>query len=219
MKKYLISLSAGLALLPSLAFSQVEYATMVGFESKYVFRGTQLGDETLFGSVDITYGDFYAGVWAANPITDDVAWDNEIDFYAGYGFGISEKWALDVGVTHYYYPTTTDASTTEVFVGIAGDYAFSPAVYIYYDFDLEAWTYEGSFGYGWEIATDTTFDIGAGLGYIDPDGGDSAYYIMTTADINYSFNEYASGGIGVRWSDLEDADNHFYFGGSISVSF
>lgn len=219
MKKHLFAiLSAGL-ITASASAQEISYSTSVGVESKYVFRGTQLGDTTFMGAFDIAIDDFYAGVWTAQPTTDNIPWDSEVDFYAGYGFALNDVTSLDIGATYYYYPTTTDASTFETYVGISWDLEFEPAIYVYYDFDLETFTLEASIGYSWDVADKTTFDVSAALGYFDPSGGSSGYYFMGYAGFGYEFTEYASGSIGLNLSDLEDDKSHAWVGAHITVEF
>lgn len=219
MNKKLIAILGASLLAVSAWAQEVSYSTTVGIESKYVFRGFLLGEETFMGAFDVAIDDFYAGVWTAQPTTDEVAWDSEVDFYGGYGTALNDVISLDVGATYYYYPTATDASTFEIFGGLAWDVALAPAVYVYYDFDLETFTFEVSGGNSWDVADKTTFDVGASLGWVEPDMGDSFYYIMASAGFTYSFTEYASGSFSVNASDLENGDSEFWVGAHTSVSF
>ena len=89
------------------------------FDTKYVFRGTQLADDVFHPSVELAQGDFYAGVWAAQPIENRGApeeWTDEVDFYVGQGWALGEKTSLDIGAAHYYFPTGKDS--TEPFIGV-----------------------------------------------------------------------------------------------------
>ena len=55
----------------STAISRAEEYTInvdLTFDTKYVFRGTQLADDVFHPSVEFAQGDFYAGIWAALPI-------------------------------------------------------------------------------------------------------------------------------------------------------
>ena len=75
----------------------------LGVTSDYVFRGyTQTTeDAAIFGGVDVTAGDFYAGAWASNvDFGDDT--DVEVDLYGGYRTEVS-GFAVDVGVVGYLY--------------------------------------------------------------------------------------------------------------------
>lgn len=219
MNKTITSVFAALGLATAAQAQDLSITTTVGYESVYVFRGAELADDIFQGSVDLAFGDFYGGVWTAQPITQSQA--NEIDFYAGYGFAVSELVSLDVGGTYYYYPEagSGDSGTFEAYIGAAFDLTLSPAVYVYYDFDLEVITVEGSAGYSMPLNDDTSFDLGGYVGYIEPDEGDGQYYLGATADVSYTFTENASGSVGIRLSDLEDGDTEFYWGASFTAGF
>ena len=202
----------------------------VGYESVYVFRGVELADDIFHGSVDLSYADFYAGIWTAQPITGSQA--NEVDFYAGYGFAISDLVSLDVGGTLYYYPEagSGDETTFEAYIGAAFDVMLSPAAYLYYDFDLEIITLEASAGYSIPLSDATSFDLGAYAGYQnagdsdnynfdDSPEGDQHWYTGATAEVSYSFSENASGAIGIRATLSDQADDEFYWGASFTAGF
>ena len=55
----------------------------VTYVSDYVFRGAQSGDASIQPSVEASYGDFYAGIWASNAVSNK-ADASEVDYYAGY---------------------------------------------------------------------------------------------------------------------------------------
>ncbi|MFA5948883.1 MAG: TorF family putative porin [Hyphomicrobium sp.] len=91
----------------------------VGGTSDYVFRGVSqtFEDPAAQGSIDLTYGIFYAGVWASNVDFNDAPKANaEIDLYAG----IKPVWGpatFDFGVLYYAYPGAGEALN---FVGTLG---------------------------------------------------------------------------------------------------
>lgn len=187
------------------------------YESDYVFRGAWLADETLMPSVEIAIDNFYAGIWSAQPLTD--SYDNEVDFYGGWGFEVNETLSIDVGGCVYYYPETDGDSTFEMYVGAAWDVDFSPAIYAYYDLDLEALTLETSIGKSFEINDTTSLDLAAYLGWVDPDAGSSYFYYGASADVVYSLTDTASASVGLRYADMEDGDDQFWFGTSITTGF
>jgi len=198
------------------------------FESEYVFRGVFLAQNTFMPSLEVAAGDFYAGIWTAQPVDgkeNGVAFDNEIDLYAGYGFAAGDVTTIDVGATLYWYPENGgayDDTTFEPFIGAAFDVATSPALYLYYDTELETMTLEGSLGYSFELSEAASLDLGAFLGFVDPDGGDEYTYYGATADLVYSLNETSSISAGIRLSDVdEDAvgKGRFWWGASFTTGF
>jgi len=76
-------------------------ATLV---SDYRFRGISLSDRdpAAQGSVDLSYGGFYAGVWMSS-IARTADTNVEADIYAGYG-GEAGPIAYEIGAIAYLYP-------------------------------------------------------------------------------------------------------------------
>lgn len=139
--------------------------------SEYIFRGVEIADTTFHPSVEIAYGDLYAGVWGALPFNNNAGADfKEFDFYTGYGFALNDTWKLDAGVTHYYYGDTTGLSdTTEFYLGLNGKISvLTTSVYGYYDIDLQSSTFIASAGYSVALEKlGTSLDFTATLGYVD----------------------------------------------------
>jgi uncharacterized protein (TIGR02001 family) len=90
----------------------------VGGTSDYIFRGVSqtYEDPAAQGSIDLTYGIFYAGVWASNvDFNDAPEASTAIDFYAGIKptLGPGPLWApvtSDLGVLYYAYPGADDGA-------------------------------------------------------------------------------------------------------------
>ncbi|MEM9025604.1 MAG: TorF family putative porin [Verrucomicrobiota bacterium] len=219
MKSKIVSIIAAAALSASLTAQELSISSTVGFESVYSFRGTKLANEIFHGAVDLSYGDFYTGIWTAQPVTGSE--ENEIDFYGGYGFEVTETISIDLGGTVYYYPEagSGEESTFEAFLGAAFDTILSPSAYIYYDFDLETLTVEGSISHKVKLAKSTYLKLKAYLGQFDPEDGKEKYYFGAKADLVYKFNDSTTGSIGVRISDQEKKSSKLYWGASFSAGF
>jgi uncharacterized protein (TIGR02001 family) len=176
------------------------------WQSDYIFRGVQLAEETFMPGVDVAYGDFYAGIWAALPVDTKTGADTEVDFYAGYGMAVSDLVSLDVGLTYYVYPSAVDAeafglgpNTLEFYAGLAFDMALSPSVYVFYDIEAELFTIETNIGHTFEVSEVAGVDVSGHIGYWDADGGASQMYAGVGAAYVYSFTDSASMSIGVNW--------------------
>jgi len=110
------------------ADTEVDVAFNVGVFSDYVYRGYSQTNEdpAIQGGMDLTAGNFYAGVWASNvDFGDDT--DAEVDFYAGYRTEV-QGFAVDGGVIAYSYvnaPSFTDYNYTEF--KLAASRAVGPA--------------------------------------------------------------------------------------------
>ena len=203
------------------------YSVTVDFPyaSKYVFRGVQYAKESFQPSVELTSGNFYAGLWTNQPITDNL--DNEIDFYAGYNFPLSDVLKLDVGATLYYYPeadtSVYDSNTFEGYVGLTGTVSgFTPGVYAYYDTTLKAFTLQGSVGYSVPMAAaGTSLDFTATLGNVSPDSGSDYSYWGLGVNVPYKITEKASAAVGLQYASasLKGTDDHLWFTAGVTVGF
>ena len=181
----------------------------VTYVSDYVFRGAQLGQAAIQPSVEAAYGDFYAGAWSSNPLSNDADL-SEVDLYAGYGFAINETLSLDAGVTRYTYEGGGKLDTTEAYVGIAADVLLSPSAYYYYDFDTEQSAYVASIGYSLPVdAISASLDFSASVGYIQNTslfaGSEDYTYGSVGVSIPYALSETATLTAGVEYI-LNDTD-------------
>jgi uncharacterized protein (TIGR02001 family) len=109
------------------AATGVELAYNLGVVSDYRYRGisqTRL-QPAVQGGADLTYGAWYAGVWASNIkwVKDIGGKANvELDLYGGYKYEVAKDVTLDFGALSYQYPSNKlapNANTTEVYLGIA----------------------------------------------------------------------------------------------------
>lgn len=227
MKKTILTVISSL-LIASVLRAGVDVTT--AYTSDYYFRGTQLAQSIIETAVDYSEGDFYMGVWTAQPFEDaedGSEIENEIDFYGGYGIALSETAALDIGIAAYMYPELDDGDeiTYEPFIGIAFDTPLAPSFYVYYDLTLESLTLEGSIGHSFEIDESSSIDIGLSVGNVSPDEGDSAMYYLLSAGWGYALAETASLSIGFNYTDGDDelvggnTDDGFYASIGISVGF
>jgi len=202
--KILAIIATGLALGLSQAKAQdLTVETNFAFESEYVFRGVQLATESFQPSIDLGYDAFYLGLWTNQPTEDGSA--DEIDYYAGYKFKSNDLLTIDFGATVFHYPDTPgDNDTLESFVGLAFDTIASPAVYVYYDYDLEAFTYEASAGHSYAVDEKNAIEVGLSAGYVSLDdsqivGSPSEYYYYgASAKWIHAFSDTAKLAIGIH---------------------
>ena len=118
----------------------------VGYDTDYMFRGVNLGQDLLWSDVNVSTSlsdglDLGVGAWYAN-VADD-AGNDELDIYAGLSTSMGDM-SVDLGATYYYYPDpTAGEGTLEFGIGLgtsAGPIDLSLG--LYYDIDLEAAYYE-----------------------------------------------------------------------------
>ena len=194
------------------------------FETKYLFRGLVLGEDAVHPSIELSYSDFYAGIWgnAALGKKDSYPDNQEWDFYAGKNFKVSDTTSLDAGFTYYYYPEVhSDNDTHEGYIGINWDVSgFTPAVYAYYDFTLDAFTLQGSVGTSVPLEElGSSLDLTASLGRVDGDGFDYVYWSVG-ASVPFKLSDSSTLTVGATFAsnDLEGADDN-NFSGSVGYSF
>lgn len=217
MKKTIVCLAALGAGMSYAGAQELSISSSFAWESEYIFRGVQFADEYFAPSVDLAYGGFYAGIWAALPFDLDRSMGevNEVDYYGGYAMDVSETVGLDFGATYYTFDSQddffdSDVNTFEVYTGISMSTALSPAFYVYYDFDLETLTFEGSVGHSIEVGETSTVDFSASAGWVEPDVGDSYLYYGASASYFYGFTENAGLSIGLNYYG---ADEDLMYGG------
>ena len=114
---------------PSRAAEVTGNATLT---TDYVWRGTTQthGDPAVQAGFKVAGASgLYASVWGSNvEFAPETHASSELDFTVGWGKTLSDKWAVDVNVLHYRYPSTTvDLNWTELngTVTYAGSYWLS----------------------------------------------------------------------------------------------
>jgi uncharacterized protein (TIGR02001 family) len=99
----------------------------VGGTSDYVFRGVSqtLEDPAAQGSIDLSYGIFYAGIWGSNvDFNDAPPASAEVDLYAG----LRPVWGpvnFDFGVIYYAYPGANDGAASLDYVELKAGYSMA----------------------------------------------------------------------------------------------
>lgn len=195
------------------------------FGTKYVFRGVQLGDNTLHPSIELAKDDFFIGIWGALPTENrgfPENWGDEYDLYAGYGWALNDSTILEVGATLYYYPTASN--TLEGYVSLIGEFeGVTTKVTAFHDIDLDATTLEGSGAYSFPLADGQSLDLAAYVGWVDLDAGGS--YTYYGADLVYpiELSENATVSFGLHYADNNVGglipDSHLYGSASMTIGF
>lgn len=216
--------------------SSYSVTTDFTFTSEYVFRGVKLADNSLQGSVEATFQDFYAGVWSNQPVTRHQ--DNEIDLYAGYKYKVNENLELEAVGTYYWYPEAPTAGLKHSEeVGVGGTYTthgISTSVYYYYDFKLETNTLQGSLGYSLPLeAIGASLDVTGYYGLADGDDlepwtnqnvHESYNYYGIDVTVPYKLSDKATFTLGGHWAQNRNLpfgtdDDHIWWTAGITVGF
>ncbi|MEM8550309.1 MAG: TorF family putative porin [Verrucomicrobiota bacterium] len=228
--------TAGLFAQTGESIEDLSISATLDYESSYIFRGIKFNEDSFQPGAEFGFpvlgGDLYAGAWANLPITGVGSNANELDFYGGFAYPVTDIITVDAGFTYYWFPngvsldrqqgaTEPDnalAAYVEPYVGASFDVLLSPAIYIFYSLDqgggssYDILTIEASIGYSFDLAEyvgleGLSLDLGAYAGVLIPDdsveaGLQSAFYGGITADLVYSFNENVSSSVGFRYSNF-----------------
>ena len=167
----------------------------VDYNSKYVWRGIQVVDESVIqpGVSGSAYG-FTGSIWANIDMTDINGTQgefSEIDYALDYSTAIGESpVGVSAGIIHYLFPTigATDASTTEIYFGAGFDTFLSPFITYYLDVNsVDGGYLQFGIGHSLEMETDSDVTIGldmsASFGLGDSDYN-SVYFGVSEAELN-----------------------------------
>ncbi|MEC9042558.1 MAG: TorF family putative porin [Verrucomicrobiota bacterium] len=227
--------SALLALVPAIAGDHAAAGedlgaeVSVGYDTDYIFRGANLGQDLLWSDVNVSTSlsdglGLNIGAWYANP-TD--AGDDELDIYAGVSTDLGGM-SLDLGTTYYYYPGATGSNTLEFGAALGTSVgAFDVSLGVYHDIDTENTYVELGAGTSFDLTDNISLDLGATIGNNQDEvvGGQSdgltAVTITVGAPIgltdNASLTPYL--GINAGLDDNQDAGDEIFSGISLSVGF
>ena len=197
----------------------------VGYDTDYMFRGVNLGEDLLWSDVNVsttlTDGlDLGVGAWYAN-VADD-AGNDELDIYAGLSTSMGDM-SVDLGATYYYYPDpTAGEGTLEFGIGLgtsAGPIDLSLG--LYYDIDLEAAYYEVGAATSFDLTDTMAVDVGGAIGNAD---GDTLTALTFTIGVPITLSDSASlspyVGVNIPLDDYEDEfGDDIYSGLSLTVGF
>ncbi|MEJ2110409.1 MAG: hypothetical protein P8Z37_10935 [Acidobacteriota bacterium] len=142
------------------------------YNSKYIWRGIQVNDESVFqpGVSGSAYG-FTGSIWANIDMTDYAGTQgefSEIDYALDYSGALGDSVVgYSVGVIHYLFPTVgaTDASTTEIYGGLSFDVPLSPFITWYGDVNAIDGSYvQMGVGHSLEMEMAPDYSVGLDLG-------------------------------------------------------
>ena len=196
MKKTSTILAIGSGLFLSNAQAEIESEFHVGYNSKYIFRGVDLGSDAFeygldfAGSTDHGF-DWSAGIWGISPDNEDGNVD-ELDIYAAVSKDLGGV-TVSAGFTAYTYDSGEDDS--EVFLGASGTIAdIDASLTVLFGTEgilTDQILLEGNLGYSYEISETVSANLGLTYGLI-LDEGDGGYssgsgYAYFTASFGLDF--------------------------------
>lgn len=197
---------------------KLEVSGSVALTTDYVFRGFSQTDQepAVQGTVDVTYGMLYAGVFATNvDFNDGDEASIEVDLYAG----IKPTWngvTFDLGFIYYAYPGADDDldyDYVEIKGGVSGTLfnMLNAGVTVYYSPEYtgdtgEVWTIEGSLSKTLFTHRGVTFDLSGVVGTVEFDEDEFDDYVYWNVGLTATFKEKYS--IDVRYHDTDVDDSY-----------
>jgi uncharacterized protein (TIGR02001 family) len=202
----LAALSAGSAVYAAES-NKVAFTLDVTYLSDYVFRGLKVSDSTIQPSLEASYGDFYAGAWHSNEVSDFTRGgsQDETDLYLGYKLKADDTFSFDFGATRYFYNGGSNGDSTEAYVGVNANVTLSPSLYAYYDFDNEISTYIASIGYSLPIeSAGISIDFSLSGGFVNVNGGPEYLYGVAGVSVPYKLSDTATLSVGADYIVNDD---------------
>jgi len=194
----MITCVAAVALMMTSAAMAADVDVTVDVASAYVFRGDTLNDGPVVQpgiEVALPYG-LTIGVWGNFDLDDyDGALEknqfSEIDVYVDYALPLNiDRLDVSVGYTEFTYPGAEGDADREFGLGFGYDFDyFDVGLGLYYgvggaiDKDFYA---EFNVGTAYDLPEGVVLDLGAGIGYLNPDEGESGFSGYTlSAGLSY----------------------------------
>ncbi|HRK19944.1 MAG TPA: TorF family putative porin [Hyphomicrobiaceae bacterium] len=199
----------------AVAQTKPTYSFNVGITSDYVFRGISQSARswTGQGGVDMTYGIFYAGLWASGLDFGKTGAGKEIaraevDLYMGIK-PVAGPITFDLGVIYYMYPGARDSAAELNYVELKAGASASPwkdatigaTVFFSPEYTGETgkvWTLEGSFSQVLPAFGSITPTFSALIGYQAGDlpkyaiiANNSKDYVYWNAGVTFGWEKFS----------------------------
>lgn len=202
----------------------------VAFESRYVFRGVQLSEESFQPALTATLGKLSATAWFNFPIdnADPAArMADEIDLVLDYALPSAGPLSFNVGLTYYVYPdrdrgffdlfredgSGLGANSLEPYVSVALEAPLSPKLTLFHDFNFDTTTVQINLARSFALAERTSFDLSGYAGYVfDDAGGVDFLYGAASANISHKLSDRVSIYAGGRFGGSDIAGGSVFDG-------
>jgi len=199
----------------------------IGYDTKYVFRGVDFGDNLIWGDVNITVPlndtvDLNVGAWYASLADDDF---DELDIYGGISADLG-AFEIGVGLTWYYFPMTDDDALEP---GISISTSAGPldvSLGYYYDLEVDGSYIELAAQSEIEVSDTVSLVPGVSVSYGDDYYGVSGFNnvgvslaLPIALSDSATLTPYIAGSLAIDALDDLGEDDHLYGGVSLSISF
>jgi uncharacterized protein (TIGR02001 family) len=199
MKRIAIFSAAAILAAGSTMAIELDAELTLDFASAYVFRGVTFNDGFVIQPGMSVSGDFglpfSVGTWANFDVDDyDGALEenqfSEIDLFGSVSLPMPEGLAFDLGYCEYTYPSGGGDADREVSATLGLDIVLAPSVMVAYGVDggIDKTLYvEAGIGQDIDLADGVGLSLGAAVGYVDPDGGESGFsHYNVSASLSFS---------------------------------
>ena len=189
MKMTVAVMAAVMTMAVSVMAVEAEITLSVDAASAYVFRGVTFNDgPVLQPGMEAEIGSFVIGVWGNIDLDDfdgtlEEGQFSEIDVYAAYALPVE---FMDIAIEYceYTYPGAEGKADREFALAFGLDVPLSPSLLVAYGVDggIKKDLYvELGAGYEMDVAEMFSIELGATIGYLSPDEGDSGFsnYTLT----------------------------------------
>lgn len=225
------TLSVAVAAAPALASAEdLSLSSTIAFESRYVFRGLQLSEESFQPAATLAWGRLTATGWFNFPIDNEdpgARRAEEIDLVLDYQAPLGHGLTLGVGATYYVYPerdrgffdvfredgSGLGANSFEPYLSLAIDAPLSPKVYLFHDVDFDTTTAQANLSHSVPLTDKASFDLSGYVGYVFDDRGGTDYlYGVASANVSMKITKTASVYAGGRFGGSDVAGGSIFDG-------
>jgi hypothetical protein len=134
-----LMVSSGFCVSAGAADDKTEFSVTTDYFSKYIWRGQNLNDHSVFQpSVSVSRCGFTGSIWGNLDLTNsngNSGQFSELDYSLDYSAPIPEVngVSFSIGAIYYDFPSTDSPATTEVYAGLNFDLPLTPYIRLYRD--------------------------------------------------------------------------------------
>lgn len=185
--------------------SVISGAVNLGFSDQNVYRGADLGDDTLSVEAKLS-GKLSSGLEVFGGLVTDQSIDGGADqYYISSGIA-SKLFELDVTGGFLHSENVPGESTGELFATASTDKLFNLAVAVYYELDDELWTVEAGVSESVDLKL-AELNVHACVGSTEVTSSDDRTYYVIGASLNKALASNVDVVVGIDYLDADDSSD------------